>query len=408
MKHIILLLAASLAFHTAALGQTTVPRLMNYQGHVVDGTGAAIGAGDSVQRTVIFRFYTAVIGGTRLWSESQQTSIVDGDFNVLLGNGTPVSGESNAAATFDGVFADADVFLGVTVDNGDGDLTNDAEISPRQQMVTTAYAFRATVAETVDSLAITSSMLAGGAVTTNQLGSSAVTSEKIANSAVTSAQIADGSIGGVDLANESITSAKILNGTITAADLGSNSVTSAKIQDGTIALADLAQELKNLLVPVGTIQAFGGASDKVPTGWLLCDGGPKLRNEYPALFAVIGTDWGNPEGGSDQFNVPELRGTFLRGVSGNSNRDPDKTDRSANKPGGNTGNAVGSYQEDAIQDHTHNYQKATASNAAQSTGNSNASKVTISTVATGSVDSATNAKQETRPKNAYVHFIIKY
>jgi microcystin-dependent protein len=408
MKHIILLLAASLAFHTAALGQTTVPRLMNYQGHVVDGTGAAIGAGDSVQRTVIFRFYTAVIGGTRLWSESQQTSIVDGDFNVLLGNGTPVSGESNAAATFDGVFADADVFLGVTVDNGDGDLTNDAEISPRQQMVTTAYAFRATVAETVDSLAITSSMLAGGAVTTNQLGSSAVTSEKIANSAVTSAQIADGSIGGVDLANESITSDKILNGTITAADLGSNSVTSAKIQDGTIALADLAQELKNLLVPVGTIQAFGGAPDKVPTGWLLCDGGPKLRNEYPALFAVIGTNWGNPGGGSDQFNVPELRGTFLRGVSGNSSRDPYKAGRSANLPGGNTGNAVGSYQEDAIQDHTHNYQKATASNAAQSTGNSNASKVTISTVATGSVDSATNAKQETRPKNAYVHFIIKY
>ena len=56
---------------------------------------------------------------------------------------------------------------------------------------------------------------------------------------------------------------------------------------------------------------------------------------------------------SGTFNVPDLRGRFLRGVDGNAGRDPDAVNRLASKSGGNAGNAVGSSQTDAFQGHGH-------------------------------------------------------
>ncbi|WP_019224154.1 phage tail protein [Bartonella rattimassiliensis] len=63
--------------------------------------------------------------------------------------------------------------------------------------------------------------------------------------------------------------------------------------------------------PPGTIGAFG--MQVLPEGWLLCDGKSYLRSEYSALYDAIGIKWG----GSDSFthfNVPDLRGVFLRGL----------------------------------------------------------------------------------------------
>ncbi|GAA5099218.1 phage tail protein [Bartonella acomydis] len=63
-------------------------------------------------------------------------------------------------------------------------------------------------------------------------------------------------------------------------------------------------------LPTGFIGAF--AMENLPAGWLLCDGGTYLRATYRDLFATIGTMWG---GGDNEttFNVPDLRGMFLRG-----------------------------------------------------------------------------------------------
>ncbi|MBB4077068.1 hypothetical protein GGR08_001385 [Bartonella fuyuanensis] len=63
--------------------------------------------------------------------------------------------------------------------------------------------------------------------------------------------------------------------------------------------------------PPGTIVAFG--MQVLPKGWLLCDGKAYLRSEYRALYDAIGTRWGSSENYS-KFNVPDLRGVFLRGV----------------------------------------------------------------------------------------------
>lgn len=69
---------------------------------------------------------------------------------------------------------------------------------------------------------------------------------------------------------------------------------------------------KGLVNPVGVIIAYGGIT--APSGWLMCDGREYDRtNElYADLYAVIGIRFGERVAG--MFNVPDLRGYFLRGL----------------------------------------------------------------------------------------------
>ena len=84
-------------------------------------------------------------------------------------------------------------------------------------------------------------------------------------------------------------------------------------------LAYVNNELNNAkksIVPVGVIYPFGGSNEKVPDGYLPCDGRAVSRTEYSALFNVIGTSFGNGDNVST-FNVPDLRERFLEGANGN-------------------------------------------------------------------------------------------
>lgn len=54
------------------------------------------------------------------------------------------------------------------------------------------------------------------------------------------------------------------------------------------------------------------ASSVAPTGWLKCNGAAISRTTYAALFAAIGTTFGDGNGVST-FNLPDLRGEFVRG-----------------------------------------------------------------------------------------------
>jgi len=97
-------------------------------------------------------------------------------------------------------------------------------------------------------------------------------------------------------------------------------------------------------LPPGIVIPFGGPT--APAGWLLCDGSAVSRSLYSTLFSAIGTTWGNGDG-SSTFHLPDLRGRFLRGKDGGIARDPDRTARTASNPGGNTGDNVGSVQDNA-------------------------------------------------------------
>ena len=64
------------------------------------------------------------------------------------------------------------------------------------------------------------------------------------------------------------------------------------------------------IVPTGSVHVM--ATTTVPTGYLECDGSAISRTTYSDLFATIGTTWGAGDG-SSTFNVPDLRGEFIRG-----------------------------------------------------------------------------------------------
>lgn len=97
---------------------------------------------------------------------------------------------------------------------------------------------------------------------------------------------------------------------------------------------DIKEEIKRLkeeLCPIGTIQTF--AFEKIPQGWLICDGRPFKISEYPELYNVIGFTFG---GKGTEFKVPDLRGQFIRGWCGD-----------------NKIRKFGSTQNDALQNHSH-------------------------------------------------------
>lgn len=64
-----------------------------------------------------------------------------------------------------------------------------------------------------------------------------------------------------------------------------------------------------------------GTLGAVPTGWIPADGRALSRTTYAALFSAIGTAYGSGDG-STTFNVPDLRGEFLRGWDSGRGIDP--------------------------------------------------------------------------------------
>lgn len=64
------------------------------------------------------------------------------------------------------------------------------------------------------------------------------------------------------------------------------------------------------MVPSGAVLYFAGQS--APAGWLKANGAAVSRTAYAALFAAIGTTYGAGDG-STTFNLPDLRGEFVRG-----------------------------------------------------------------------------------------------
>lgn len=181
--------------------------------------------------------------------------------------------------------------------------------------------------------------------------------------------------------------------------------------------------------PAGIISAFGGTS--APTGWLLCDGSAISRTGYAALFAAIGTAYGYGDN-STTFNIPDLRGQFLRGVTGASSNDPDASTRTAMNTGGNTGNAVGSVQASQFASHNHTGATGVPSSIAHyhtyptdgDNGNQNNNRAangngtggthtnTVSSAVDQGLGSHTHTissqgGNQTNPINAYVNFIIK-
>ncbi|OQW99707.1 MAG: hypothetical protein BWK80_62645 [Desulfobacteraceae bacterium IS3] len=308
-------------FCAVAQAQTN---LVNYQGELTDAEGKVLASGNY---KIKFSIFTALTGGTAVWTETHTTvPVVNGHFNVVLGS---------IVGSIEMAFVGKETYLEISV----GD---DAPISPRQRILSVPYA---------------------------------------------------------------------ING-----------------------------------CPAG-VNAFAGPN--VPAGWLACNGATVSKLDYPMLFEAIGTAWGNGYDSNDNtFDLPDLRGLFLRGLNSGSRRDPDASGRTAlrrNDDGGaisNTGDNVASFQGGATRmpstaettfktteagGHTHSFSEGKNSTSVGSyietsdtaSTNTDGTNVTRSIGATDSYGkNPTDGKhthtisdggdKETRPINVYVNYIIKY
>ena len=165
-------------------------------------------------------------------------------------------------------------------------------------------------------------------------------------------------------------------------------------------------------VPSGMIQAFGG--QLAPSGWLACDGTSYSSAAYPALFFSIGYTWG---GSGAAFNVPDLRGTFLRGTGTNT----------TGASSGATGPAIGTYNADTYLNHNHTITDpghahyslgggglvsvgsttGTTFTYGSGSGTLQYNTTTYSAVTGISVNTSTTGGTETKPKNYGVLYCIK-
>lgn len=89
-------------------------------------------------------------------------------------------------------------------------------------------------------------------------------------------------------------------------------------------------------IPAGAVSMF--AMSTAPTGWLKANGAAISRTTYAELFSAIGTTFGAGNG-STTFNLPDLRGEFMRGWD--------------DARGVDSGRAFGSAQDSQNEAHTH-------------------------------------------------------
>lgn len=161
-------------------------------------------------------------------------------------------------------------------------------------------------------------------------------------------------------------------------------------------------------VPVGSVLPFAGTT--APSYYLICDGSAVSRTTYAALFTVIGEAYGEGDN-STTFNLPDLRGRFVRGRDGGAGRDPNAGTRTASGTNGNTGDNVGSIQDDAFE--SHNHSGSYYGTNGNSTGNGPYLAPVSATDAGTALGPATSnvvaqGGSETRPINIYLNYIIRF
>ena len=137
------------------------------------------------------------------------------------------------------------------------------------------------------------------------------------------------------------------------------------------------------MVPSGAVMYSAGQT--APSGWLKANGAAVSRTTYAALFAAIGERYGRGDGRTT-FNLPDLRGEFVRGWD-----DGRGVDRNR---------ALGSWQADEFRSHSHGIG---VNRMPDSDRGSNSSTVSVDTV--GQTDPAGGI--ETRPRNIALLACIK-
>jgi microcystin-dependent protein len=161
-------------------------------------------------------------------------------------------------------------------------------------------------------------------------------------------------------------------------------------------------------VPAGSVFTF--ATTTVPSGYLECNGAAVSRSTYASLFSAISTTWGSGDG-SSTFNLPDLRGQFVRGWD--------------NSAGVDSGRSFASSQSDQNKTHDHSVTDpghvhattfdnkkyfpggGSTSVTYGGSGSYPADVFTMSSATTG-ISLATDGGTEVRVKNKALMYVIKF
>lgn len=148
-------------------------------------------------------------------------------------------------------------------------------------------------------------------------------------------------------------------------------------------------------IPAGAVAAF--AMNTAPTGWLKANGAAVSRSTYATLFTAIGTTFGVGDG-STTFNLPDLRGEFIRGWD--------------DSRGIDSGRSFGSAQTDAFQGHFHQSQTGNNSTAGGNYTIGSTAFSTTNNLVKGAITDATygtaRIASETRPRSIALLACIKF
>ena len=332
------------------------PTQMTYQGFLTDGNGTPFGNTAPVNKTVIFRIYDNLTGGTLKWSSQQVVTVDKGYFSVLLGQGSAVGSEPfNADLT--GVFTGAGASDRYLELNADG-----TTIAPRLRFLPAPSAMLAKSAtELLDpvtgasALSVSGGAISGSGASLTSLNANQITSGTLSNARTTAtssgsanslmardgaggfaAEFADlravrargamdshpqgahlewnkdgnngmtyllnqrGNGGGGIVFGEATTgndwqeTMRITsNGNV---GIGTGAPTARLQVNGAVAATSFAG---NGTIPVGGIIMWSGAISAIPAGWALCDGNNGTPNLKDRFVVGAGNNYGvNATGGA--------------------------------------------------------------------------------------------------------------
>jgi hypothetical protein len=236
-------------------------------------------------------------------------------------------------------------------------------------------------------------------------------------------------------------SAGVASGTANLATSASVSTLGTAVSTNTADIASIKSTISgSSSAPPGSVMTYAGPT--CPTGYLSADGSSYLISSYQNLanaFLKSGSSyvWGSAD--ATHFNVPDMRGEFVRGVDAAGLRDPSVSTRT-NTSGATVGGVVGSYEADQIQGHKHDISDpghkhwsmsnlggdytgwgyagnltggvSAVNGAGLGNGNNRTSpevtNVLVQGVTSDGINGTPRSGNETRPKNVMMNFCVKY
>jgi len=168
-------------------------------------------------------------------------------------------------------------------------------------------------------------------------------------------------------------------------------------------------------VPTGSVHLM--ASTTVPSGYEKCNGQALSRTVYADLFAEIGTAFGAGDG-STTFNVPDLRGEFVRGWDDSRGVDSGRNFATAqsdqNKQHNHSASATSTVTDPGHnhvyidqQAHNEGYRPWKAGDNDCGQRNKNTSNAFTGISVSTSVSVANDGGNEARPRNIAMMYVIK-